>query len=533
MEKNFHGILLTTTNIVEGGGQDLFNEAWTMGDLNSISDIVGILGNAAMTIISFVGFAIVVFSILKNAMSGLYVVNPEFWDKVDQLKQDAKNGIQGATSGGNAAAQKLGGLFTYLLGLMPNIRALTDFEDGADIDKKQYFLKSIPLLVAQIFIGMLIFFGYPSKIANWIGTGATYAIDVVMKNADPVTIISGVSDMFIDIKLATDGSNDPTEQLVNNASREAISTVNSKYSDMEKESLQTVAYEIEAHLMDILSGTPVVKETITGTGYTVSITSSYSNTQPKYSDGYKDVTGDGADYIKMSTASNGEVTFFAWMPVASMSTGSLMTQPNDHVIWRIRCTPQAVTMSSVAKINIYGQIGVAKSAQGFDQLVVGPEYGNDSAGQFSGNLGAVTVTIHTTGNRSFDAVGKLERAGGITSASNRVKLVLPDGSITDLALDNGEKINYIDITPQAGMTVFAQDSNSVKHTYDLGMLRLEYLASSSDPSTNRTYALTSWVNYDSNWTKGIDITKIAGSTGSKTEEKGEGAVVTPTTPPGE
>ena len=204
-------MLLTAT---VNAGQDLFSKAWTEGNLYRIQGLVSKLGSFAGTVISIVGFGIVIFSILKNAMSGLYVVNPTFWDKVDDIKSQAIAGMQGTIGelagsvrgNGNYAAQKVGGIFTFMLGLIPNIKALTDFDDGAPVDKKQYFMKSIPLLIAQIFIGMMIFFGYPAKIAEWIGSGATYAVAAVINNVDPIEVVQGINQKFTIYNLSNDGS---------------------------------------------------------------------------------------------------------------------------------------------------------------------------------------------------------------------------------------------------------------------------------------------------------------------------------------
>lgn len=54
---------------------DLFAPEWTTGNLFEIQGVVNILGGLAVIVISVVGFGIVIFSILKNAISGLYVVN--------------------------------------------------------------------------------------------------------------------------------------------------------------------------------------------------------------------------------------------------------------------------------------------------------------------------------------------------------------------------------------------------------------------------------------------------------------------------
>ncbi|MBR3600621.1 MAG: hypothetical protein IKL53_12225, partial [Lachnospiraceae bacterium] len=86
--------------------QNLFDKAWTEGNLYEIQPVVNVLGTFACWVISIVGFGIVIFSILKNAFSGLYVVNPAFWDKVSDVKAQAVTGAQktigDATKGGNA-----------------------------------------------------------------------------------------------------------------------------------------------------------------------------------------------------------------------------------------------------------------------------------------------------------------------------------------------------------------------------------------------------------------------------------------------
>ena len=74
---------------------DLFSGDWTQGNLFEIQGLVNVLAGIAVVVISAVGFGIVIFSILKNAISGLYVVNPPFWDRVSQLKEDAVNGATG------------------------------------------------------------------------------------------------------------------------------------------------------------------------------------------------------------------------------------------------------------------------------------------------------------------------------------------------------------------------------------------------------------------------------------------------------
>lgn len=511
-------VFLSTANIVEGGGQDLFNEAWTKGDLNAISDIVGVLGNVAMSIISFVGFAIVVFSILKNALSGLYVVNPQLWDQVDELKKAGTNLAEKAKSG-NVAVQKLGAVSAFILSALPNVKDLTDFADpkngegsGEKVipDKKQYFMKAIPLLVVQIFIGMLIFFGYPSKIANWIGTGATYAIDVVIDNADPVTLIQSVSDSFVNIKLATDGSNDPWENAINKATREMVSVVNTQYNDILKESLQTVAYEIESNLQGKL-GEQTIRDHLASNAFQTSITATYYPNLPKLSDSYKPISG--TDYtLTSSTATNGEITYMYYIAVDSLSHGSQKTKATDYLVWRIKCTPVAITNSTTSNIVVYGGSAAAKSIQGYDQISLGNISYGTAEGAINGSLGTCSVILlDASGNELANTSGKLERVGGVTGKSDKIKLVLSKDTIK-----NANGVAYMLIYPNSSFTVTEVGTDKITYTYNLSHLKVKYNAE----GTSVTYALTSWLDYSEGDESGTTIKDIHSKQNSGASKSG-------------
>ena len=320
-------MLFVVATMGTDAGTNLFDEAWTTGNLYSINWFTSKLGGFAGIVISVVGFGIVIFSILKNAMSGLYVVNPAFWDKVDELKTQAvggiKSGIDSAVSAvpgkGNAVAGKLGGLLTFLLGLVPNIRALTDFEDGAEVDKKQYFTKSILLLIAQIFIGMLIFFGYPAKIANWIGSGATYAINAVITNVDPVQVVAKFSDSFTTYTLATDGTQDPWEKNINKMAGSMVSAVGTKYNDMSKDVTQDVALNIEAKLLDDWKGDSIRDVLGASEGYQYSVSTSIQTVAPSVSSAYKQVGP-----IYQAQATNGTFSFKYWISAKDLILGKFV-----------------------------------------------------------------------------------------------------------------------------------------------------------------------------------------------------------------
>lgn len=67
--------------------QNLFNSDYTQGNLAEIEPAHQAIGKLAVIVISFIGFAIVIATIVKNALMGLYAVSPKIWDRVDEAKE--------------------------------------------------------------------------------------------------------------------------------------------------------------------------------------------------------------------------------------------------------------------------------------------------------------------------------------------------------------------------------------------------------------------------------------------------------------
>lgn len=418
--------------VVATSGQNLFDEKWTQGNLYEIQPIVNVLSTVAVWVISIVGFGIVIFSILKNAMSGLYVVNPTFWDKVSDVKNQAvagaSNAIQSAAGrvpgGGSAITQRIGGVMTFLLGLIPDIRALTDFDDGVPIDKKQYFMKSIPLLVFQIFIGMFIFFGYPSKIANWIGSGGTYVVDAIINNTDPVAIVQGISDKITVYQLATDGSPLPFDQNVNKGASEMIRTVQSRYTDMQKEPTQETAYALESFLQTALSKGGA--ESVLGAeeGYEVNIVTSYNSGIPNIAEAFKYVSQDPSYPLVRAQATNGTVQYKTWVAAQSLPTGSTKVGENDYFVWTITATPVSVSKTSSASLIMcagYVPTGTVGSGNNVSIRVNGITIGSGSR-DLHGTPGAVSIDVMQVSSGS-----------AVVTASTSAKLETTSVNITENA----------------------------------------------------------------------------------------------------
>lgn len=495
-------LLLTATS----ASQDLFSEAWTEGNLYAIDGIVDKLGTFSCWVISIVGFGIVIFSILKNAMSGLYVVNPNFWDRVDEIKgqmvSGASSAIQGAAGAvpgnGNAAAQKLGGILTFMLGLIPNIKSLTDFDDGAPVDKKQYFMKSIPLLVAQIFIGMLIFFGYPAKIANWIGSGATYALSAVINNVDPVQVVSKVSDSFTVYTLSTDGSQDPWEQNINSMSSEMVSAMATKYNDMDKSNVQNVAYVIEQNLLSSFDNDTIRTVLGANDGYVYSITATIQTSAAQVSSSYQDV-GNG---VMMAQATNGTISYKYWVQASSILTSNHTTKlgADDYMVWSITATPVAVANISSANVIICGGISTVPTVGdgAFTLTINGITVGSED-NDVKGTLGkVVTVSAIQSDGTVSDTFNATLQTASVTSASGATPLLSFSSSDRTRLSSAMNSCAYLKVSLVGdwSKTVKSSDGKSTT-TVRVTEFRL------SSGTTTATYLLSTWTDVTASTSQGV------------------------------
>lgn len=517
------GILLSAD-----ASTDLFSNEWTVGNLFEIQGLVNILGHVAVVVISAVGFGIVIFSILKNAISGLYVVNPPFWDRVDELKKDAVEGTQGLIQdtigkSNNIAAKKLGGALTTLLGFIPNIKALTDFDDsdGEVVDKKQYFVKSIPLLVAQIFIGTLIFMGYPTKIASWVGQGGTYAIDAVLNNVDPVTTVQKISDGIVVYSLASDNSQDPYEQNVNAFTKQILKVVQSKYTDMKKESTQNTALIIEQIVDEAFSGDETRDVLGVDEGYNITSSAIYQTVSPEHSSSFKQLK----ENLFVSQANNGAITYRFFVNGTDLQTGSTMESSGDWFVLSVNATPEAVTNSSSASLIAFGGISSkatienAKDGSRIKLPITGLTFGSGAnESEVRGTLGKTlnvdVVEISSGEIKETFQVSMQSAAVGVTSgATASLYFNAGDKERLQECLTSG---NYFKVNLVGDWSKDVKDGTT---TTTLRVQELRLIPGSSDVS----YALTTWTDVDMKTDKGA--TGLGSAFLKKTTLNGEASPV--------
>lgn len=498
-------------------GQDLFSEAWTEGNLYSIQPIVNVLGTFAVWVISIVGFGIVIFSILKNALSGLYVINPKLWEKVDAVKQQMTDGATGFinehTQKGNQAIKTIGTFASWLLSLLPNVKALTDFDEDAQVDKKQYFMKSIPLLVVQIFIGTIIFMGYPAKIAEWVGGAGTYVIASVINNVDPVTVITNATDKFTHYQFATSGSTDPFEQSIYDMAYEMTKVMGTKYGDMSTDNVQNVAYQIEQNLLSAFNSNGA--RTVLGAnggGYECSVSAIIQTSTPAVSEAYQDI-GNG---VKQAMATNGTVSFKYWIQASSLLTAQHTTRlgANDYMVWTVTATPVAVSNISTANVIVCAGISGTPVVNGnnFSITITGITVGNGTD-DIKGSLGKVVSVefINSAGN-VVDTFNATLQTASVGQMSGATPILTFSSSDKDRYVSAQNQSTYMRIALVGEWSKTVQDNNT-QTTVRITEFRLAL------NYQNVSWLLSTWTDVDSQKYTGVpnltsDVLRQTNSSGN-------------------
>ena len=222
----------------------LFRDEWLIGNLDILGVVADIIGTICIFFISLTGFGIVMSSIFNNALHGLYAVSPKFWDRVDEAKRaqfDAKGG-------GNQVSKALGTITSVLLSCCPNVKAMTNFDDEI-LDAKAYFFRAIPLMCLSVFIGVLIFFGYPTKFVKAVSIFGTGVIDLALANIDPLSWVQALPGEFVLLDLATDGSELSHDKVINDVTRSCFKSYTGLCNDVKKERRNALAREIEMWVM--------------------------------------------------------------------------------------------------------------------------------------------------------------------------------------------------------------------------------------------------------------------------------------------
>ena len=173
---------------------DIMDGQRFQGAVRSINFITEFIDIWFIRIISATAFFIISAALLKNVCAGAYVANSKFWDKVDDAhkKKDAisiASAKQFFAGGQGIMNTQVGSVRDFLLCIVPNIKAFTDFDD-ADIEPKAYFMKAIPQMCACVIIGIFIYNGYYRDTAAVVGETGSVVITRVLGSVNPEGLVN-------------------------------------------------------------------------------------------------------------------------------------------------------------------------------------------------------------------------------------------------------------------------------------------------------------------------------------------------------
>lgn len=189
-------ICLTTNVQAADAVADIMNNERFNGAINTISWLTGIVDHYSTMAITLVAFFIIAAAFLKNVCAGAYCANSKFWNKVAEAHEsmEAKTlaNVKDYFAGGGIMNTSVGGIGQAILVLIPNIKALTDFDD-VEMEPKQYWIKAIPEMLLCICIGVFIYNGYYRDTAAVVGDFGSEVCHRVFTSVNPASFVDTIT----------------------------------------------------------------------------------------------------------------------------------------------------------------------------------------------------------------------------------------------------------------------------------------------------------------------------------------------------
>lgn len=181
---------------VSKAAEDILNNPRFEGAIDTIKGVTQWTDVGFATVITFVAFMIICVAMLKNVLAGAYCAYPKFWDHVNEAHKNKQGkgliqqtvsmfqgGLQGVT-GGAGGGQSIGDI---IYGIIPDVKHMTDFEEGG-FSAKHYFMEAIPQMLVCVALGAFIYNGtYRDVAALWVNTGTTI-INRTLLEFDPIAM---------------------------------------------------------------------------------------------------------------------------------------------------------------------------------------------------------------------------------------------------------------------------------------------------------------------------------------------------------
>lgn len=433
-----------------GTGNNLFNPEYTSGDLQKIAPIVRIGQMVSVWVISIIGFSIVISTVIKQAMHGLYATNTKLWDRVDEVhRTKVLEGLGKVKAGGNELTNMLGFLQSFVFALLPNVKAVTEF-DGDTVDPKTFFTKSLPISCLYMFIGVFIFYGYTTKFGEKVSQFGTTLIDNYFLRIDPIAWAEKIPGQIARVNFATDGSQLEFDQHVNKVAKKAYQTLQTALPDITKEKQPEVAKEVEAWVIECLSQEPQAQ--CDSEAWDMTYTSTTSRGEPDLTHVHNKASKDGHT-----------ITYAYSTPFSMFDTGSVNTAVDtDYLRINLTFTEKAKS-SNYTSMECVMNGGKLREENSGNRLVIELDINTDASistgGRCTGYIGGVPVNIEYRGGEFIlTASGSTK----LTTASSKTKVT----DITNIRYVCGNSTNTIreiNISGAQGSSIsFTSTSGGVK-----------------------------------------------------------------------
>ena len=500
-------------NLIVLSNSALFDEEYTVGQAGLITWLRDNAGVVICYVISAVGFMIVAAAIIKNALAGLYLAFPRMWDKVSDVRKNVESGFQNM-AGGEKGKKAVGTFAVLLLSMLPDVKAATEFGEGGDSEmssgegkkfmKKMWLSKAIPEFIALCMIGMLIFYGYPTKLANWIGNTGRFALDAFFDNVDPVQLTKNVFTGLSTYELATDSATSSLEKNVNALTRSAVKQVYTKYSDMQSQPLQETALSIENAILNVANECPGLNAVLQEQdGLTVSFMAQLTATKPVIGDAFKEgTTKEGApiEGLYFAESTSGVRQYKFRLATANLPTGSTKVGANDYILVTVNATPrsQSIVNSAVVTFveNIKTDPTTKSEGTSYPFITLNRFINNSTAntGVYTTLGASVKITVFNEGGTVIGTyTGTVEQAG--TSALIVQMSNTQSGEYNGKVSGNDAK--YVEVSmPDGTYTTYTSIVNDVEVLTKVNVNAYRFvLGASNEVDTDDGWINRNWNDY--------------------------------------
>ena len=253
---------------------DILNNPRFEGAISSISWLTDWIDVGFGMAITTVAFLIILVAMFKNVLAGAYCAYPRFWDGVHLAHESNKElgfiqNMRNAIQGGNGAVQSMagspggGGLGMALMGLLPDIKVMTDFE-GDTQSPKAYFIKAIPQMLVCVVIGAFIYNGYYRDVASIVVDTGSTLIQRTLLEFDPIAVYDQFTGTAGRPSFVSDDSVVPRDKLINQVSLEYYTAIIGVYTDITTaEQKRVLADAVEAKANEQIKELEAVENSFT------------------------------------------------------------------------------------------------------------------------------------------------------------------------------------------------------------------------------------------------------------------------------